>query len=1104
MSNSVGSSAPEAVRVWLLGGFRVSVGPRTIQRDKWRSRKAAALVKLLALAPGHNLHREQVMDVLWPNSGKKAASNNLRQVLYAARRVLDPASDSHNSCLSLEDEHLILCPEGDLWVDMDAFEEAARTARFARGPAVYQAAIDLYAGDLLPEDRYEEWAEVRREQLRQHYLTLLIELAELHEGRGEYAPAIETLSKATSEELTLEDAHASLMRLHALSGRPDKALAQYARLREALQRGIGTQPAETTRRLRDEIAAGKLLSAPLPGPPQPAPSDGAKHNLPSPRNTFVGREQESVEIKRMLAMTSLLSLTGMGGSGKTRLAIEVARELVGSYPDGVWLVELAPLSEEGLVAQEVANALEVQERPGEPLVDTLAEALEAKDALLVLDNCEHLVEGAARMVEALLASRTRLKVVATSREPLGVSGEVVWGVPPLSVPGRRGRQTPDELVGYESVRLFAERALLTERALYGSTGFALGPDNASAVAEICQRLEGIPLAIELAAAWVGTLTVKQILERLKASLGLLKGGRTLASRQRTLRGAMDWSHELLSESERALFGRLSVFAGGWTLEAAEAVGVGEGVEEEGVLELLWNLVNKSLVVAEAGTQEPAARYRMLEPIRQYASEKLMEGEEGEQVRRRHATFFLAVAEEAQPELEGPQQVSWTERLETEHDNLRAALSWVLDRGEGELGLRFGGALWRFWVARGYLGEGVGWLQETLASGDKAASPVRVKVLEGMGWLTQTQGDSEQAEAAYEELLEQSRELDEKGDVATALNSLGNLAAARGDNERARSLLEENMAVLRELDERSTETTLKRHHVLILLGLLALHDEGEPARAVALWEESLALAREVGDVDRIGTNQMMLGFAAVAQGDYERARTVCEEALALSGESDSGVRWFVPESLVNRGLAELGQGEHERAAASFSEGLKLAREMGTKLSFPTSLEGMASLAGALKEGTRAARLWGAVEAARRDSGLALSPTERAVHEPYLASARAQSGEEAWEEALIVGRAMSLEEAAEYALSEVGPDSSPSSVSPIPSTDEPTSILTRREREVAALVCRDLTNRQVARELSISERTAANHVAKIMRKLGLSSRTQIASWATESQPSAPDRN
>jgi DNA-binding CsgD family transcriptional regulator/tetratricopeptide (TPR) repeat protein len=518
---------------------------------------------------------------------------------------------------------------------------------------------------------------------------------------------------------------------------------------------------------------------------------------------------------------------------------------------------------------------------------------------------------------------------------------------------------------------------------------------------------------------------------------------------------------------------------------------------------MGGLVDKSLVVAGPATGV-ALRYKLLEPVRQYARDKLEESGEAHGVRATHAAFFLALAEEAQPKLEGPQQVPWAARLETEHDDLRAALSWVLDREEGELGLRFGGALWRFWFTRGYLGEGVRWLEEVLAGGDRAATLVRVRALEGMGILTQARGDTERAEATYEEMLELSRELGDMDHVATALNSLGSLAIAQGENERARTLLEENIAVLRGLDERSTATTLKRHHVLNLLGALALHEEGEPARAAALWEESLALAREVGDVDRIGTNQMILGFAAVVQGDYERARTVCEEALTLAGEGDSGVRFFVPEALVNRGLAELAQGQHKQASASFSRGLAFAQEAGIKTSVMSSLEGMAGLAGALKEAPRAARLWGAVEDARRTSGIALSPIERALHEPYLAAARSRLGEAAWEEALAAGRTMSLEEAAEYALSE-GKEPPTAAIAQGPSTRaEPISNLSPREREVAVLVARGLTNRQIARELSISERTAANHVTKILRKLGLQSRAQIASWETESQPTAPDRN
>jgi predicted ATPase len=377
-----------------------------------------------------------------------------------------------------------------------------------------------------------------------------------------------------------------------------------------------------------------------------------------------------MEIKRHLAMTRLLTLTGVGGSGKTRLALEVARDLIGAYPDGVWVVELAPLSEGTLVPQAVARALGVKERPGEPLSDTLAEVLRTKQALVVLDNCEHLVEAVAQLVDVLLDACPSVRVLATSREVLGIAGEMKWLVSSLSVPDPRQRPTAEELERYESVRLFAERAH------YRNPAFAVTPQNAQAVAQICERLDGIPLAIELAAARVG-LSVEQIVTRLDDSLKLLStGSRTASARQRTLRGALDWSYDLLSDPERVLFGRLSVFAGGWTLEAAEAVGSGEGVKEDVVLDLLLGLVDKSLVVAEA-TGEGGVRHRMLEPVRQYAREKLEEGGEAEEVRRRHATFFLTLAEEAEPGLRGPEDREWLECLETEHDNMRAALSWTL-------------------------------------------------------------------------------------------------------------------------------------------------------------------------------------------------------------------------------------------------------------------------------------------------------------------------------------------------------------------------------------------------------------------------------------------
>src|SRR5215208_5756506 len=570
----------ETIRVWLLGGFRVSVDSRIITQDGWRLRKAATLVKLLALAPGHRTHREQAMDLLWPESGRKAASNSLRSTLHTARKVLDPATGSRY--LASEDESLVLCPEGNLWVDVDAFEEAAATARGAKEPATYRAALDLYEGDLLPEDRYEEWTEGRRQELRQLYLALLVALAVLHEERDEHGLAIEALRKATAKEPTLEEAQVGLMRLHALSRRPERALAQYERFRDTLSRGLGTRPAEATLRLRDEIAAGKLpIALSLDLSQEKEPLGVSKHNLPAPMTSFVGREQEMLEVKRLIPMTRNLTLAGAGGSGKTRLAFEVARDLIGTYPDGVWMVELAPLSEPGLIAQEVAGVLGVTERPGEPPADTLVDFLGDKDMLLVLDNCEHLIEAAARLAEYLLHSCPRLRILATSREPLGIAGEVVWQVIPLSLPDMDRPASVEGLMRYEACRLFVDRARLR------LPDFELTQQNAGAVARVCRKLGGMPLAIELATARMGALAVEQVAQRLDVSLDVLSGAnRTAAPRQQTLRATIDWSHRLLSEDEQTIFRRFSVFAGGWTLEAAEAVCSRGGVEEGDVLDLL--------------------------------------------------------------------------------------------------------------------------------------------------------------------------------------------------------------------------------------------------------------------------------------------------------------------------------------------------------------------------------------------------------------------------------------------------------------------------------------------------------------------------------------
>ena len=1037
----------EAVRMWLLGGFRVSVGHRTMEEGAWQLRKAANLIKLLALAPAHLLHREQAMGLLWPNLGRRAASNNLRQILHAARRVLDPTAGARY--VQSKGNSLVLCPASPLWVDVDAFEKASQIARRSREPAAYRTATGLYAGELLPEDRYEEWAENRRHDLRRLYLALLLELASLYEERGEYRLAIDTLRRSVTEEHILEEAHAGLMRLYAHSDRRAQALAQYEQLRQALDEELGTEPVAATKRLREEIATGRFTTSQIPSRPQGDYPDAGAHNLPFQRTSFVGREREIEEIKRVLPMTGLLTLTGVGGSGKTRLALEVARDLVGSYPDGVWLVELAGLSEGNLVAQEIATALAVREQPNDPIAKTLADYLQSKKLLLVLDNCEHLVEATARLVSALLEEAPQLRVMATSRQALSLPDEVILPIISLPLPDPERQIVVDELKSFGSVRLFVERALSIERALYGSTGFTLSASNARTVAEVCWRLEGIPLAIELAAAWVGTLPVEKISERLRSSLRLLRNDRQAVPRHLTLHDTMDWSYGLLTELERKVFERASVFAGGWTLEAAEAIVLGHGVESEEIVHALRRLADKSLVIAEPGA-EGAARYRMLEPVRQYAHERLVENEEAEAIRDRHAAFFLALAERAEPELKGPGQVQWLGRLEEDNNNSRAAMSWLLEGGEVEAVVRLGWALWIFWLIHGHQSEGRRWIEEVLAKGENLTTHVRAMALWVQASTYYGLGSPEQLERICQEALPLFRQVEDKAGLANTISLKAAAMMQRGDAERAISLYEEAIGLGREAGEK--------------------------------WGPSGALAH--------------LGSIYLGQGDYEQAVRYFEESLALSREIGNNLA--EAGAFYGLALASQGRGYHERAKALYVEGLESSAEAGDKANFAYCLEGLARTDAAQGENERAARLFGAAETSLEAAGgtryayaQGLSLRERVVD-----AIRSRLDEATFSAAWGEGAAMSLGEAVDYALSTEEPARRRSSAKPAQDLEgRQLPSLTLREEEVAVLVARGLTNRQIASELAISEHTVANHVARILRKLVLSSRAQLIAWIAE---------
>ncbi|MGE5407194.1 MAG: BTAD domain-containing putative transcriptional regulator [Syntrophothermus sp.] len=697
----------KVLRVGLLGSFSVAINGEVVPEGVWRLRKAKTLVKLLALAPGRRLHSDEIGELLWPERDPAAMRNNLHQAIYAARRALGTVGLEGGRCLELREDVLALCPEDPPWIDVVAFEAAAARARETRDPAAYREALELWRGELLPEDRYEDWSRTRREALNELRVALAIELAEM-EAASDPGSAIDLLRETTVEEPLHEPARRALMRLYAEAGRRHEALAQFQELKRALRREFEDDPDQETRRLYQEILTrgdrpagdGQVPSSATTG----AALDGGR--LPGQLSSFVGRERELGELSAMLGSSRLLTLTGAGGCGKTRLGIELARRHADDFPAGVWSVELAALMEPSLIGPAIAQAMDVRLASDRAPEVALARHIGERTQLLLLDNCEHLVEPVAHLVEALLQRCPNLSVLATSREPLRVPGEVTWRVPSLSLPDLRGSLAADR-VDAESVGLFAERARQAR------PDFALDDENAPAVAALCHRLDGMPLAIELAAARVGAMTPAQIVDRLDHSLDLLSTGeRTAMTRQQTLRATLAWSFDLLEAEELVLLRRLAVFAGGFGLEAAEDV-CGEPPLRRGeAVDLLGRLADKSLVQVESA--RGSSRYRLLETVRQYSRERLEEVGEAEAFERRHREWYLDLAE-SDPTPEGDLPAGdRLHLLDLERDNLRAALASAME-ADPQVGLRLSVALWRFWLMRGYLAEGYGWLDDGLSA-----------------------------------------------------------------------------------------------------------------------------------------------------------------------------------------------------------------------------------------------------------------------------------------------------------------------------------------------------------------------------------------------------
>ena len=766
-------------------------------------------------------------------------------------------------------------------------------------------------------------------------------------------------------------------------------------------------------------------------------------SLPAQLNSLIGREREVAEVCTLLRRPEvrLVTLTGPGGIGKTRLGLQVVIDLKDEFAEEVCFVPLAPISDPDLVVPTIAKTLGLAEVGSQPLFSILKEYLQEKPLLLLLDNFEQIVAAAPRLTE-LLTACPHLKMLVTSRAGLHLTGEHEFPVPPLALPDRE--QFPES----EVLSQYAAVALFTQRAQAVKPDFRVSDANAAAIAEICTRLDGLPLAIELAAARSKLLPPQALLARLERRLQMLTGGpRDAPARQQTLRDTIAWSYHLLDAQEQLLFRRLSVFVGGCTLEAAEAVcGGGDAIA---LLDGIGSLIDKNLLQqAEQKGDEP--RIMMLETIREYGLECLTVSAEQEATQRVHAAYYLALAEEAALNLTGPEQAVWLERLEQEHDNLRAVIRWSMERvrEERETALRLGGALWRFWWARGHLREGRSLLERVLSESAEVELSLRAKAVYAAGLLAWYQGDYDQAEALCGESLALYRELGDQQGIAYSLGRLGAVAMVRRNYATARSLFEESLAGHRKIGDKwgvafmfATLSRLAlsqgeeaRSHGLLEESLTLFRELGDKenvawlllylagmvtnrrdyARASSLLQEGLALLREVGNKWGIAYALRLLGQLALSQGDTAQARSRFEESLALFRKL--GHRQYVAQLLSLLAGVVAVQGDYTAAYAFYEESLTISKEGGYKKSVATSLEGLAGVGAAQGEPAWAARLWGAAEALREAIGVPMTPGARASYESSVAAARTQLGEAAFADRWAEGRTMSLEQV----LTTVSPD------------------------------------------------------------------------------------
>ena len=1020
------------LRVYLLGTFHIKFDTQPIHLP---TRKTEALISYLVLHP--NVHaREKLAALFWGDSSDEKARGSLRKALNLLRKHI--ARD----IVVADREGIQLNPSSAVWVDAIEFEGQARQLLADRSTDHSHINLEIYQDDLLA-DFYDDWILPLREHYHTLYLNVLLCIVERLRARSEYKKAIEYAQRVLAHDAANERAHQHLMFCYITLGERNKALGQYDECQRALQDELDVEPTRETQALYTWIKqAGKEASS----------LAARVTNLPIPISSFVGRSRELSKIKQLLSNARLVTLTGAGGSGKTRLAIHAATDLIDAFKDGVWWVELAPLTEPSFVTSAVAKALGIDGRSDQPLTETLKQYLRTKQLLLVFDNCEHLVEACAHLAESLLTSCADLKILTTSREALCLSGENVWLVPPLSLPETSSITLLDLLMEYEGVRLFIERASAI------NPQFMPSDENTIAITQICHRLDGIPLAIELAAARIRAMSVEQIAAGLDDRCQMLTAStRTANVRHQTLHAAIDWSYNLLSEAERLLFSRLSVFSGGWTLEAAEAICSGEGIEKKDIPDLLGHLVDKSLVLTTSDGQ----RYMMLESIRQYAREKLLEAGLEDLIIQKHLDYFLRLAETADEKIRSLEQFVWLEFLEDEHDNLTSAMEMALSSSTTlEKGCELVCSLCWYW---GMVGDFVTmkyWLEIALApSADSGRTPTRAKVLFNAGsfsvWGLRYL-KAEDAKALVEESLEIWRELssdytleqgqclltlgyiqklhleDDNGfeylnesiDIfkragnvwwhAWALNLMGTvLVEDSWDIQLIHKVLEEENILWEKTGDQCTSTV-----VLMDLGTLAL-EHGNLIEAQGYLQESLQRYKKFVAKGWLFQNLVHLGDIARGLRQYDQAKAYYKESMPLIDY----IMWDTWRSRIYQGLGyvALGKDDTKQTQEYFHQALMEAQKFDLESWKVLCIAGYAALATVRGETGFAAQLFGAffAQVEKLESEMKeeiLNPVDQIEIDNYLALCKSQIRIAEFEQAWYKGHSMYLDDVMKEILQE----------------------------------------------------------------------------------------